>query len=258
MAHSISNNGSVNLQMAQDFLRVLTGEDDPVVTWQTFDDDEDRKDLALARVLHGALKQHAKTLEALNKRGAGVHVAVNKTDGRGRKRENVIAVRAAVVDLDGAPLDPVNKALLQPQILNESSPGKWHGYWLMKNCPLEEFTPVQEAIAKAFDGDTSVTDLPRVFRVPGFYHRKGKPFQSRTVRIRNNPPYSLRQVIQGLQLDVGHKPLTDLRSEAGILHRLIPNDPQRLAPQLSKKEHRPPSKCWLQGAGLVRIGIEAQ
>src|SRR5688572_22966894 len=81
VAHPAPKNGaaplcglSVNLQRAQRFLRALTGEDQPVVTFQTFDDNDKRKAAPLAKVLHGSLDQHAAALAALNQRGAGVFV----------------------------------------------------------------------------------------------------------------------------------------------------------------------------------------
>ena len=85
-------------------------------TFQTFDERADRKDKGLARVLHGSLEQHASELTALQDRGAGVFVTVNKTDGEGRKAENVTQVRAFFLDLDGAPLDPV-VAFEEPHIV---------------------------------------------------------------------------------------------------------------------------------------------
>ena len=44
---------------------------------------------------------------------------------------------------------------------------------------FEQFGAVQKAIAARYGGDPSVHDLPRVVRLPGFIHRKGKPFLSR-------------------------------------------------------------------------------
>jgi putative DNA primase/helicase len=149
-------------------------------TFQTFDDGP-RKDHALARILHGTFAQHAATLSNLNARGAGVFVTVNATDGRGRKAENIQAVRAAFVDLDGAPLNPVQAFFPKPHCIVETSPGRFHAYWLCDGLPLAEFKATQQAIALRFDGDKSVCDLPRVMRLPGFVHRKRDPFVSRIV-----------------------------------------------------------------------------
>src|SRR6266851_3706058 len=112
----------IDLKEAAEFLELL-GEGP--YTFQTFDDNPDRKDGRLARILHGRLEEHANKLCDLNRRGAGVFVALNKTDGKGRQRENIIAVRANSLDLDGSPLAPVRRGL-RPHIIVESSPGKYH------------------------------------------------------------------------------------------------------------------------------------
>jgi hypothetical protein len=153
-----------------------------VRTFQTFDDNADRKDPKLVRVLHGTLNQHADELRYLNSKGAGVFVVVNDTDGKGRKAENIIRVRAVFADLDGAPLDPVLQHYLPPHVVVETSPDHFHCYWRVTGLPLELFSGVQKAIAARFNSDPVVCDLPRVMRVPGFWHRKGTPFMSRLIR----------------------------------------------------------------------------
>lgn len=164
------------------------------VTFQTFDDNKARKRKALTRVLHGTLAQHRATLAALNARGAGIFWMPNAGDGKGRKIENVLRVRALFVDLDGAPLEPVQDAPLAPHVIVESSPNRWHAYWRVSDCPLPDFKPMQKALAERFDADASVHDLPRVLRLPGFVHRKGEPFASHIVALCEAPPYSLATI----------------------------------------------------------------
>jgi putative DNA primase/helicase len=116
-------------------------------TFQTFDDNEERAaafkakhkhaDWKITRVLHGSLDQHAAALNALNAQGAGVFVTVNETDGKGRKEGNIVRIRAAFADLDGAPLEPVLANGMQPHIVTETSPGRWHAYWRVCDLPLE-------------------------------------------------------------------------------------------------------------------------
>jgi len=163
------------------FLKTLTP-NGSLLTWQTFDDDKTRRRKALARILNGTLKAHAETLAKLQAQGAGVFITVNECGGKGRGTEMVVKVRALFVDLDGAPLEPVQNGPLAPHIVVESSPGRWHAYWLVSDCPLEEFEELQKALAARFSGDPSVCDLPRVMRVPGFLHQKGEPFRSRLLR----------------------------------------------------------------------------
>lgn len=177
-----------NLDEARRFLAMVapTGP----ITFQTF---SDRKAKVgpdpLARVVHGTLDEHAPNLIQLSEAGAGVFFMVNEGDGivkNGRStcrtKENVVAVRALFVDLDGAPLDPLVASQVPPHIVVESSPGRYHGYWLGFRCPLEAFEPAQVSLAKHFQGDESVCDLPRVMRVPGFVHQKGEPFMTRVIR----------------------------------------------------------------------------
>lgn len=173
-----------SLAAAHTFLCLL----DPaeVFTFQTFDDKKTRKDNRLARVFHGTLDEHAAVLIKLQVQGAGVFVMVNRGDGvvypgtkTCRTARNVVAVRALIADLDGAPLGPVQDS--QPDIVVESSPDRWHAYWLTHDCPLAEFPKTQQRIAAKFGADPKVSDLPRVLRLPGFFHLKDRPFQTRMI-----------------------------------------------------------------------------
>lgn len=171
----------LNFNEATAFLDALA--EGEVITFQTFDDNDKHKDKQLVRVLHGTLKEHATELERLNREGAGIFVTVNQTDGKGRGAANITKTRAVFVDLDGAPLGPVLEASVTPQIVIESSPGRYHAYWFVTDLPLDQFKKVQQALAVKFNGDSKVIDLPRVMRIPGFFHQKkqGEPFLSRII-----------------------------------------------------------------------------
>lgn len=187
----------IDLGMADRFLSSLVG--DGLVTFQTFDDSKaQRQDLI--RVAHGTLGNHSPTLTTINRNGGGVFVMVNEGDGKGRKGENVVAVRALFVDLDGAPLEPVQRCPLEPHLVIESSPGRYHAYWLVRDCPLGEFNIFQHALAMKFNGDQKVKDLPRVMRLPGFLHQKGAPFVTRILRETGRDGYRRQEVIEGLEL----------------------------------------------------------
>jgi len=160
-------------------------------TFQTFDDNADRKDQSLARVLHGTLEEHGATLADLQTRGAGVFVTVNETDLKGRRAENVIRVRAFFLDLDGAPLDPVRE-WEEPHMLCETSPGRYHTFWLVDDGPLNAFRQVQKDLIETFGGDDCIHDLPRVMRLPGFWHLKGDPYMVRMIETGAFPaPFTL-------------------------------------------------------------------
>jgi hypothetical protein len=158
--------------------------------FRTFDDNKDRESVALTKTFNGTLGEHAYDLVRLNKLGAGVFVTINATNGTGRKAEDIVRVRAGFVDLDGAPLEPVLRHNLEPHIIVESSPGKFHAYWLIDGMHLKDFRAVQQALIKLYDSDSRVHDLPRVMRLPGFFHHKTPmPFRSRIVSMHDREPY---------------------------------------------------------------------
>jgi len=175
-----------DLRQAQQYLAALSPKCE--FTFQSFAE-KGAKDPRLNAVLHGTLDQHADALISRNLAGAGIFVMVNEGDGvvhRGNKtcrtNGNVTRVRAAFCDLDGAPLEPLLHAALEPHIIVESSPGRWHTYWLTSDTALGDFKGIQLALAAKYNSDSSVCDLARVLRIPGFLHQKSEPFMTRLVR----------------------------------------------------------------------------
>lgn len=181
------NNQHPDLAMANQFLGRL----DPkrVFTFQTFPDQKGRSASASPKVLHGTLDQHADALIRANVAGSGIFVMINEGDGvilpgskTCRTNDNIVRIRSLFCDLDGAPLEPILQAPLAPHIIVESSPGKWHAYWLTSDTRLDQFRGLQQALAKKYNGDSSVCDLARVMRLPGFYHHKGPPVMTRLIK----------------------------------------------------------------------------
>lgn len=163
-------------------------------TIQTFDDHGN--DTSKARIFHFTEKMPVKMITALcnmNEHGIGVYMSVNETDGKGRKSNNVIRIRSLFADMDGAPLE--GALPYEPTLIVESSPGRYHCYWFTDDTPLEAFGYMQKRIAAILGSDSSVHDLPRVLRVPGFLHQKKKPFLTRvhggTAKI-----YTYRELVE--------------------------------------------------------------
>lgn len=169
-------------------------------TFQTFDDDQDRKSGQLTKVLHGTLDTHFDALVRHNQQGAGIFVCINQTNLKGRKGNDVLKVRACFIDLDGAPVDPVLSHQCEPAILVESSSDRWHAYYPCPDMPLDAFTAMQRALADTFDGDHACCDLPRVMRLPGFFHQKVKkgersqPFMTRIESAYDKLSYTRAQL----------------------------------------------------------------
>ncbi len=172
-------------------------------TFQAFDDSPAKRH-ELAMIRHGDFGNRVAWLDLMQQQGAGVFVTINETDFTGRQTHNIKRVRAVFVDLDGAPLGPVLEAGLDPHIVVESSQAKYHVYWLTDDCPLDQFSRVQRALARRFGGDPSVHDLPRVMRLPGFFHLKGK---AQTTKLLEGigtaaPPYALTEIVGALKLEL--------------------------------------------------------
>lgn len=146
-------------------------------TFQTFDD-RPGKDTRLSRVLHDPAELHA-----LNSWGAGVFMMVNEGDGMGRKNGNVTRIRGHCADFDGQRLP--DHWPLEPSLLVESSPNKFHAYWILEDGespPLDgaAFNAQQEALARTVGScPDDCKGLARVMRLPGFLHQKGEPFMTR-------------------------------------------------------------------------------
>jgi hypothetical protein len=183
---------------AQRFLDALAP--DSAYTFQTF---ADSKGGHLAQIFHGTLSDHAPRLTTLNSQGAGVFVMVNAGDGKGRTKANVTAVRTVFADFDGVALPPTWR--LEPHMVVESSPGKYHVYWLVSDVSLSNFPTFQKALAKHFGSDPAVSDVCRVMRLPGFYHRKGEAVMVKLLEHKTHPRYS-RAELQGDMPFLGKSP----------------------------------------------------
>ena len=162
----------ISFAEAKTFIELIAP--DGLVTFQTFDDNQERKDPGITSVRHGTLEQHFDHLVRYSAKGAGIFVTVNKTNLKGRKNSDILKVRACVVDLDGAPVEPVLNYHVEPSILVESSAGRWHAYYSCSDMPLDAFTAMQRALADKFGGDHACCDLPRVMRLPGFFAPEGE------------------------------------------------------------------------------------
>lgn len=164
--------------------------------FRTFDDKPKRGRLTLIGNFSGSIMKCEQVLRERNANDAGVFVVINEG---GHKDDAITRVRAVFADTDGAPLEPIIQAL-EPHCVICTSPGKWHVYWLVdEDFPLDQFKPVQKAIAEKFKTDQSVNNLSRVMRLPGFLHNKKEPYEVQFHSLNSKlPHYSHGQIVEAL------------------------------------------------------------
>jgi hypothetical protein len=130
----------------------------------------------------GTIGELMETLKKRNAQGMGVYYSLNESDGHGVKTANIKSVRVVQLDLDEtAPPDVWD---IEPHMVMQSSPGRHQALFMIE--PTTDFDLAQNVVRRVavmFGGDPNVSDRARVFRMPGFFHQKAKPYRSRIIDI---------------------------------------------------------------------------
>ncbi len=154
-----------------------------------------------SRAPHASLTECLPDLNEAQSHGGGVFVTVNKTNLKGRRAANIVEIRAQFTDDDGNLRIPF---ALKPSIVVESVRGPHNYYLLKKDEPIELFTMLQLELAKNLKTDTSVKDLPRVMRLPGFFHLKDRSCpQMIYLKEINAIEYSCWEILDALMANSG-------------------------------------------------------
>lgn len=207
------------------FITRLTGQPDSVVDWRVIHDKDKGEG---AHNLRGSINELWAPLTNYNNLGWGVFCNINQLDGQGFNLNNVSTVRAHFADLDNTLTSHAmyEKAVQEGAcIAVQSSPGKYHVYWLMN--PYNDnnrFTTIQRKIVQTYDGDKQIVDATRVMRVPGFYHHKQEPT---LVTGWDLPSVGNRYTVEGMETFLQHVNIiqhVSSRKELG--------DPELQAPSL--------------------------
>jgi len=136
-------------------------------------------------IFHGQINQLYPALKRFNDEGYSIHVAVNNTDFKGRRIENVTSINGFVLDLDGGSLHDVIEATrshdFDPTMIVETSLGRYHVYWKSNGCPLDKWPGIQKTLANRLDGDECAMSVNKTLRMPGFNHLKCNPYPVRII-----------------------------------------------------------------------------
>lgn len=139
-------------------------------------------------LIHAGVLGLVPELNRLNDAGAGVFIAVNEFAGP-RRKANIKRVRGIHADFDGAEVNQLKAAFnaLRPSILVESSPDKFHAYWLLKDGEVMDpatTEAINKRLVQAYGADPAASDCSRLLRLSGFKHMKNRAVGSApTVRL---------------------------------------------------------------------------
>lgn len=165
---------------------------------QIFDDNKERKDKSLtiaAPVKDFTIEQ----LQELNKKGAGIFFTPNPCSG-GRKEENITEIKWAYIDMDegeknDSMLVKIIESPLFPTFIIESK----RGYHLYFRCNIkkENWNKIIQGMIQYFNGDTAISSINEVLRLPCFYHMKDpeNPFLIKISSVEKNK-YTEDQLIK--------------------------------------------------------------
>jgi len=145
------------------------------------------------RMFHNGFAAKKAELDKLNSEGWGVFHTVNVMKGNRRIKSEVKRCRAVFIDDDHPRDEPRTDFPIEPNIIVESSPGKYHYYWLTDTDQFEEWNGVMATMVEEHGADNNAKDLARVLRLPGFNHVKGDPHKV-TYTVVKTEPYSWDEI----------------------------------------------------------------
>lgn len=190
-----------NLEQAELFLKLLTGEENPCVTFQVYWDPKNQPiPPGLAKHFTGYLNDNLKYFEDVQSKYCGIYVGLNVTDGIGRENSNILGYRSVFADFDGVtePLWP-----LTPTMVTKRDDTHGHAYWLVTDLDdPDTFSKLQKTIAICCNTDHQVTDPARVVRLPGYNHYKNPKVPSQySVVQHNSVKYTVEELISSFTLN---------------------------------------------------------
>ncbi len=186
---------SLDLGAALQHVRALTGRDDAPVTIAVIR--PAREGEAAATVYHrrGALVSLWSWIEQQQATGFSIYITVNETATEKRAKDDITRIRAVYTDDDTKRSAP-RAWPIEPHLIVESSPGKFHYYWFVDEAPDDSFAHLQSGIAAQYGTDASATDIARVLRLAGTVNLKPDAggHVTRIVRQSDRPRYTKAEV----------------------------------------------------------------
>lgn len=188
-----------DVEMAKQFLSMLsTGQDDTKFWFNSWDDRKDSNNPDLCGINEFTLDDGLTYLSNINRRGAAVSVQISKSRGRSF---SFAGARAVWVDIDTKKRTHPFNIEPRPHIIVESSPEKYHAYWLLSDTPDAELDRLLRAMADHWGGDKKAAKVQQTMRLPGFYHQKSAPFKTSIIEINKGPRLDVGSITKGLGIN---------------------------------------------------------
>lgn len=124
---------------------------------------------------HTNLSKALPLMEERQKFNWGSFFTINEFTGSRRLISDIKRMRAIFADDDKQKASIRTDFPLPPSIIVESSPGKFHYYWLTDTKDSDTWERVQDGIVKIYDTDPGAKDLARVLRLPDTMNHKYTP-----------------------------------------------------------------------------------
>lgn len=144
---------------------------------QTFDDSGgSNKTLARTFKVEPGWAEKAKQL---NKQGAWVFFSVNSMNGEKRSKDSIKNLNTRIVECDELTKDEqwemIEKSPLEPSLIVESKKSLHLYYFCDNTATIDNWAVVNQWLRDYYKWDQKIVkDIARVFRIPGFYHKKNK------------------------------------------------------------------------------------
>lgn len=210
-----------NLDEARRFLRTIDPDPGAQFGFRTCDDrgDDPRCAVKCFGTLDRGIRQSrnprkdgqscqpGRLLQYMQNHGAGAFAVVNKLDGLGQRKANVTHVGALFADADTAAqarsalhfAQQVGPTMVVASGGLDGDVEKLQIYWCVDGCPTDDFRAAMELLISRTGTDQAVKDLARVMRLPGFWHQKREPRQTRIIAADPSIRYGYRDLIARIQ-----------------------------------------------------------
>lgn len=191
-----------NLSQARECLSLLTGEENPAVTFQIFYDVDNSKQ-ELSKTFKSTLDDALPLIKWSQERNCGVFVSINEFDGDKRADDLVTGYRGLFADCDGI-AEP--QWALTPHFIQKRDDTHGHAIWLVSDIKCnDEYRMLQMRVALFHGTDERVFDPARVFRVAGFNHCKNPLKLAQYAVTDDNTDgehkYTVAEIIQAMPLN---------------------------------------------------------